>query len=117
MGVYPGTKVEDVGEWCEIVCDTLLFSKHWMYQVNTTLVADTTDTAFKSKQEMLSGSIYFLQAVSKNWLELFDTALKKITAGSIKGVFPKIVWSVVVFLKITGFKAFIFEEISLCNLT
>lgn len=117
MGVYPGTKVEDVGEWCEIVCDTLLFSKHWMYQVNTTLVADTTDTAFKSKQEMLSGSIYFLQAVSKNWLELFDTALKKITGGSIKGVFPKIVWSVVVFLKITGFKAFIFEEISLCNLT
>lgn len=117
MGVYPGTKVEDVGEWCEIVCDTLLFSKHWMYQVNTTLVADTTDTAFKSKQEMLSGSIYFLQAVSKNWLELFDTALKKITGGSIKGVFPKIVWSVVVFLKVTGFKAFIFEEISLCNLT
>lgn len=117
MGVYPGTKVEDVGEWCEIVCDTLLFSKHWMYQVNTTLVADTTDTAFKSKQEMLSGSIYFLQAVSKDWLELFDTALKKITGGSIKGVFPKIVWSVVVFLKITGFKTFIFEEISLCNLT
>lgn len=117
MGVYPGTKVEDVGEWCEIVCDTLLFSKHWMYQVNTTLVADTTDTAFKSKQEMLSGSIYFLQAVSKDWLELFDTALKKITGGSIKGVFPKIVWSVVVFLKVTGFKAFIFEEISLCNLT
>lgn len=117
MGVYPGTKVEDVGERCEIVCDTLLFSKHWIYQVNTTLVADTTDRAFKSKQEMLSVNIYFLQAVSKDWLELFDTALKKITGGSIKDVFPKIVWSVVVFLKITGFKVSIFEEISLCNLT